>query len=234
MSFLDFKINNENPLNKIPNFYKYKLTKCLSIDNIRTHQRKIKINSPASLHAMRQLGYSVSDLEYLPFNDYIRNNPNLINKEKKSLEKMYTKIEKIRNSRFQRLKDLRYKLKSIYSNYCSDRNNSSNYSPIKNNPKKINSLMNNSVDILHNHTNPLDGGKKILDRVLYKNKTEFYNKIQFELSKEFLRKINEEKIKKQKIKYENYKLELSNKKKEEEALKIQRELELQEKKDSMN
>ena len=123
MSFLDFKINNENPLNKIPNFYKYKLTKCLSIDNIRTHQRKIKINSPASLHAMRQLGYSVSDLEYLPFNDYIRNNPNLINKEKKSQEKMYIKIEKIRNYRFQRLKDLRYKLKLIYSNYCSDRNN---------------------------------------------------------------------------------------------------------------
>ena len=106
MSYLDFKINNQNPLNKIPNFYKYKLTKSLSIDNIRTHQKKIKINSPASLHAMRQLGYSVSDLEYIPFNDYIRNNPNLINQTKKSQEKMYTKIEKIRNARFQKLKDL--------------------------------------------------------------------------------------------------------------------------------
>ena len=233
MSYFDFKINNENPLNKIPNFYKYKLAKSLSIDNIRTHQKKIKINSPASLHAMRQLGYSVSDLEYIPFNDYIRNNPNLINQTKKSQEKMYTKIEKIRNARFQKLKDLRYKLKSLYSNYSNDINNSSNYSLIKNTPKKLNSSMNNSVDILYsnaNHLDPLDKGKQILDRVLYKNKTEFYNKIQFELNKEFLRKINEDKIKKQKIKYENYKLELSNKKKEEEALKIQRELELEEKK----
>ena len=233
MSFVDFKINNENPLNKIPNFYKYKLAKSFSIDNIRTHQKKIKINSPASLHAMRQLGYSVSDLEYIPFNDYIRNNPNLINQTKKSQEKMYTKIEKIRNARFQKLKDLRYKLKSLYSNYSNDINNSSNYSLIKNTPKKLNSSMNNSVDILYsnaNHLDPLDKGKQILDRVLYKNKTEFYNKIQFELNKEFLRKINEDKIKKQKIKYENYKLELSNKKKEEEALKIQRELELEEKK----
>ena len=230
MSYFDFKINNENPLNKNPNFNNYKPTKSLSIDNIKINQRKIKINSPASLHAMRQLGYSVSELEYLPFNDYIRNNPSLINKMKKSQDEIYTKIEKIRNSRLQKLKDLRYKLKSLYSNYSNEKNNSCNYSLIKNTPKKINNLMSNSVDILHNNTNPLEKGKRILDRILYKNKTEFYNKIQFELSKEFLKKINEDKIKKQKIKYENYKLELSNKKKEEEALKIQRELELKEKK----
>ena len=226
MSYFDFKINNENPLNKNYKSNYTKLSKSLSIDNIRTNQRKIIINSPTSLHAMRQLGYSVSDLEYMPFNEYIRNNPFLLNKPKQAQERIYSKIEKIRNSRFQKLKELRYKLKSHNSNY---NNNNSGYFSMKETPKKMDNLMSNSVDILVRRANPFKKGGTILNRVLDKNKTEFYNKLQSELNKEFLRKKNEDKIKKQEIKYENYLSEISKKKKEEESLKIQRELEFEEK-----
>ena len=228
MSYFDFKINNENPLNKNHKSNYNKLSKSFSIDNIRTNQRKIIINSPTSLHAMRQLGYSVSDLEYMPFNEYIKNNPYLLNKSKKAQERVYTKIEKIRNSRFQKLKDLRYKLKSQNPNYKNTNNNSFVFS-MKDTPKKMDNLMSNSVDILVRRANPFNKGGRILNRVLYKNKTEFFNKLQSELNKEFLRKKNEDKIKKQKIKYENYFLEISKKKKEGESLKIKREFELEEK-----
>ena len=228
MSCSDFTINNENPLNKNHHSNNNKLSKSLSIDNIRVNQTKIRINSPKSLHAMRQLGYNISDLEYLPFKEYIRNNPYLMSKPKKSQEKIFTKIEKIRNNRFQKLKELRNKLISHYSN---DKNatNISSCSLYKNTPKKMNISMTNSVDIFYGGTNPMQKGRKILDKIIYKNKTEFYNKIQFELNNELIKKKNEDKVQKENMRYQNYKLELSRRKKEEETLKAQRELELKKK-----
>lgn len=230
MSSLDLSFNNEFPFNKKNIIKKNQSMGSLSIDNVNFQQRKIRINSPNSLRAIKQLGYKISDLEYLPFKEYIMRNPTLIGKSKKSQQKIYSYIENLRNSRFKKVKDLRIKLKTQINIESSIKNNSCN-NLRKVQPRKINYLMTNSMDATINSS--LEKEKKILERIKNKNETELINKIQFELQRELMRKKNEDKIKQQKIKLKNYQLELNRKKKEEESKKQEREKEIKRKQEEL-
>ena len=223
MSCLDLTFNNELSFNKQIKHQRKKPLKSLSIDNIDFSQRKIRINSPTSLKAMKELGYKISDLEYLYFRDYIRKNPDLYGKDRKTQEKIYSHIENLRKSRFQKIKDLRNIFKT-QNNLDNTYRNSSCYNLRKIKPKKINYLLSNSVDIEGNKE--IEKEKKTLERIKHKNETELFNKIQFELKRELMRQKNEDKIRKQTIKYWNYQSEMFKKKKEEELIKFKRELEL--------
>lgn len=231
MSSLNLSLNNDFPSNRNKlHLKKNKSAVTLSIDNVKFLQRKIRINSPKSLSAMRKLGYKFSDLEYLPFNEYIKRNPNLIGKSKKTQQKIYSFIENLRNTRFQKIKDLRIKLKtqsSVDNTFKNDNLNNSVYNLRKIEDNKSHFLSNNSVDILLNTS--LQKEMKKFERMKNKNETELVNKIQFELNKELIRKKNEYKIKQQKIRFINYQNELIKKQKEEEALKLEREREMQKK-----
>ena len=209
MSLLDLTFNNEFSFNKKKIRNKGKLTKSLSIDNIEFSQRKIRINSPTSLKAMKELGYTMSDLEYLPFKDYIRKNPDLIGKDKKTQERIYSHIESLRNTRFKKIKDLRNKFKTQNNIEKTDRNNSC-YNIRKIIPKKINYLLSNSVDIEGNKE--IEKEKKTLERIKHKNETELYNKVKFELKRELMRQKNDNKIRQQILSIENTKYKYTKRK----------------------
>ena len=230
MSLLDLTFNNEFSFNKKKIRNKGKLTKSLSIDNIEFSQRKIRINSPTSLKAMKELGYTMSDLEYLPFKDYIRKNPDLIGKDKKTQERIYSHIESLRNTRFKKIKDLRNKFKTQNNIEKTDRNNSC-YNIKKIIPKKINYLLSNSVDIEGNKE--IEKEKKTLERIKHKNETELYNKVKFELKRELMRQKNDNKIRQQTIKYRKYQIEIFKKKREEDLIKFKKLLELKKKQDEL-
>ena len=230
MSLLDLTFNNEFSFNKKKIRNKGKLTKSLSIDNIEFSQRKIRINSPISLKAMKELGYTMSDLEYLPFKDYIRKNPDLIGKDKKTQERIYSHIESLRNTRFKKIKDLRNKFKTQNNIEKTDRNNSC-YNIRKIIPKKINYLLSNSVDIEGNKE--IEKEKKTLERIKHKNETELYNKVKFELKRELMRQKNDNKIRQQTIKYRKYQIQIYKKKREEDLIKFKKLLELKKKQDEL-
>ena len=224
MSFFDLSFNIGFPLNKNKSFRNKIVTKSLSIDNIQFKQRKIRLNSPRTLQAMKKLGYKFSDLEYIPFQDYIHKNPHLIGRTRDSQEKIYSQIEKLRGIRFKRIKELRYKLKTQDNIRYETLRNNSCYSLRKKAPPKMDNILYNSNDNFC--FSAIEREKQILEKIKNKNESQFYSKIQFELQKELTRKKNEDKLKEQKIKYENYQLELSKKRLEEETIKFQKENEM--------
>ena len=170
--------------------HKSKSTANISIDNINLYQTKIRINSPTTLKAIKLLGYKISELEYLTFKDYIKQNPNLIGQPKQMQISYYEYIEKLRKDRFNKIKMLRLQLKS---EKAPDRRSQSCYSNIKkrNHPEGGKDSFGHTA---------IENEKKILERMRNKNEMEIINKIQFELKRELARKKNEEKIEKQNIK----------------------------------
>jgi len=128
MSLFDLSFNIGFPLNKNKSFRNKIFAKSLSIDNIQFRQRKIRLNSPRTLQAMKKLGYKCSDLEYIPFKDYIQKNPYLIGRTRDSQEKIYSQIEKLRDIRFKRIKELRYKIKTQDNTRDGTARNNSCYS----------------------------------------------------------------------------------------------------------
>ena len=224
MSLYNHSFNNEFPLNKNKFFRSQNFSKSISIDNIQFKQKKIRVNSPITLKAMKQLGYKSSDLEYLPFKEYIRKNPYLIGKTKDSQEKIYSQIEKLRGIRFRRIKELRYKLKTLNNSQDENSRYKSSYRLRKRAPPKMDNVLSNSID--NYCSSALEREKQILERIKNKKENQFFSKIQFELQKELTRKKNENKLNIQKIKYQNYQLEQSKKKLEEEMIKLQKENEI--------
>lgn len=225
MSYYGIEFNNDFPFYH-KTLHKNKSTQIISIDNININQRKIRINSPTSLKAIKLLGYNISELEYLPFKDYIKQNPNLIGESKQMQQSHYEYIEKLRKERFNKIKELRARLKNEYSS-TKEKRSQSCYN-LKNKSIKI---KNSKHNISQNNEDAfgctaIENEKKILERMRYKNETEIINKIQFELKRELARKKNEEKIEKQNLKLKNYEKKLNEKRKEEEIFKRNKEQEL--------
>ena len=238
MENADSDINNDFPFNH-KKLHKTRSTSNISIENIKINQRKIRINSPRSLEAIKLLGYNVSQLEYLPFKDYIKLNPNLIAESKQMQQNHYDYIEKLRKERFIKIKKLREQLISEYSQII-DKRSQSCYNLKKGFSKSKRSKWDSESsagDEAFGFT-AIENEKKSLEKMKNKNEVEIMNKIQFELKRELARKKNEEKIEKQNLKLKEYAKKLNRKKreeeiakkiKEEELLKKQQELELQEK-----
>ena len=120
--------NSENNNNEFPFYHKIlhknKSTGIISIDNVNKYQRKIRINSPTTLKAIQLLGYNISELEYLPFKEYIKKNPNMIGIEKQMKQSYYESSEKLRIERFNKIKVLRLQLKSEKNSLIDKRSQS--------------------------------------------------------------------------------------------------------------
>ena len=210
MSRKDSVFNSAFPVHRNYNKLKNnKSTENYSIDKVQLFQRKIRINSPMSKRAMKELGYNISDLEFVTFKEYIRKNPVLIGKTKNSQQIIYSYIERLRSSRLQKIKDLRNKLKTQTVEEEKMIKNNSCLNLRKKNPKNINVLMSNSVDEFG--TTALEKEKKTLEEIKYKNKAGLINKIQFELNNELIKKKNEDKLEQQYIKYRNFLLDKDKK-----------------------
>ena len=229
MSRKDSVFNSAFPVHRNYNILKNnKSTGNYSIDKVQLFQRKIRINSPMSKRAMKELGYNISDLEFVTIKEYIRKNPVLIGKTKNSQQIIYSYIERLRSSRLQKIKDLRNKLKTQTVEEEKMIKNNSCLNLRKKNPKNINVLMSNSVDEFG--TTALEKEKKTLEEIKYKNKAGLINKIQFELNNELIKKKNEDKLEQQYIKYRNFLLEKDKKRKDEESQKLNREMNMIKKK----
>ena len=203
---------------------KNKSTSIINIDNINIHQRKIRINSPTTLKAIKLLGYNISELEYLPFKEYLKENPHLIGIPKQMQQSYYDYIEKLRKERFNKIKVLRLQLKSEETTLKDKRNQSCKHYTVKSKNSNPKNDLKQAKDSF-GHT-AIENEKKILERMRNKNETEIINKIQFELKRELARKKNEEKIEKQNIKLKNYEKKLNKIRKEEEMIKRNKEQEL--------
>jgi hypothetical protein len=232
--------------NELPFYHrtlnKNRSTQNISIEDIGIDQKKIRINSPTSLKAIKLLGYNIIELEYLPFKEYIKQNPNLIGESKQMQQTHYDYIEKLRKERFNKIKELRIKLKDDEKALKDERSQScinlqSGTTKYKISRQKLSHSGEHGGGDAFGRT-AIENEKKIMERMRNKNEIEIINKIQFELKRELVRKKNEEKIEKQNLKLKEYAKKLYRKKreeemakkiKEEELLKKQHELELQEK-----
>ena len=60
---------------------KYRKDKLISIDDIDFFTKKVKITSPRSIKAMRNLGITNENLEYLTKQEYLNKHPELIGED---------------------------------------------------------------------------------------------------------------------------------------------------------
>ena len=224
MSQLDNTFNKEFSIIKKDGKIKNKMLTNFSLDNIYFSDRNIRINSPTSLTAMKGLGNKISDLEYIPFKEYVHKNQILMGKNKKIQQIIYSHIQNLRHIRLQKNKDLSKKSKS-QNNLEKSKGYFSHYN--LRNFIKNKSDLSNSMDISKIISKEREKEKKELERVININNIELANRIKLEIQRELLRKKDEEKIKKQKIKYQNYQLELNKKKEIEEFIKLKKGIESQ-------
>ena len=230
MSQLDNTFNKEFSIIKKDGKIKNKMLTNFSLDNIYFSDRNIRINSPTSLTAMKGLGNKISDLEYIPFKEYVHKNQILIGKNKKTQQIIYSHIQNLRHIRLQKNKDLSKKSKS-QNNLEKSKGYFSHYN--LRNFIKNKSDLSNSMDISKIISKEREKEKKELERVININNIELANRIKLEIQRELLRKKDEEKIKKQKIKYQNYQLELNKKKEIEEFIKLKKGIESQKKQEEL-
>ena len=230
MSQLDNTFNKEFSIFKKDGKIKNKMLTNFSLDNIYFSDRNKRINSPTSLTAMKGIGYKISDLEYIPFKEYVHKNQVLMGKNKKTQQIIYSHMQNLRHIRLQKNKDLSKKSKS-QNNLEKSKGYFSHYN--LRNFIKNKSDLSNSMDISKIISKEREKEKKELERVININNIELANRIKLEIQRELLRKKDEEKIKKQKIKYQNYQLELNKKKEIEEFIKLKKGIESQKKQEEL-
>ena len=164
----------------------------ISIDDIDYYSKKVRINSPRSLLAMKKLGITNEELEYLSFKEYLQKYPELIAKNKELQQIKYNYIEEIRLKNIEQIKQLRSEIpeeeiapikKRAFSSKLRGQNNYLSYEEhsTKNHPSN----------------QFLDKDIKSFNRMRNINKTELFNRMQIELKKELMKIINEEKERKE-------------------------------------
>ena len=193
------------------NYYNSKKKKNISIDDIDGKQIKnVKITSPRTKAAMKKLGYKDSDLNYLTYEEFLKNNPNFFG-EKKQLNKIrYVCFENLRKERINNIKNEREKLK--YEDY-NDSNKNKNYSNFE-----------TEIDTTKFKSTAIENQKKELQRLKNKNELELIGKVKYELEREIMKKKAEEKMKEDNEKAEIYQKNLLKKRKIEEEIKREKEI----------
>ena len=163
-----------------------------SINDIDYYSKKVRINSPRSLLAMKKLGITNEELEYLSFKDYLQKNPELIAQNKEMQKIKYNYIEEIRLKNIEQIKQLRSEIqkdeispikKRCFSSKLYGQSSHLNY-PTSTNSRKLSHSF-------------LDKDIKSFNRMRNINKTELFNRMQIELKKELMKIINDEKEKKE-------------------------------------
>ena len=114
------QMKSGNSFNKSTN------SRIVSIDNFESiNNQKIKINSPRSVAAMKQLGYTTEDLRYLTFKEFLKANPSMTGASKEMKKNKYEYLENLRQEKIKEIKERR---ESIDPNQLSKNNRSKNRS----------------------------------------------------------------------------------------------------------
>ena len=194
------------------NYLKTKHQKYISIDDIEDKKIKnVRITSPRSKEAMKQLGYKDCDLNYLTYDEYKKQNPNFIGEKENKTKFRYECLEKLRQERINNIKNIREKLEE--EDYYSSKKN-----------KDI-SKFETEIDNTQFKSTAIENQKKELQRLKNKNKLELIGKVKYELERELMKKQAEQKLKEDNEKTEKYNKALLKKRKEEEKIKREKEIE---------
>ena len=111
-SISDYSQNRSNNMNLVS---KTSNNRVVSIDNFdsMSSKSKIKINSPRSVAAMKQLGYTTDDLRYQSFKEFLHSNPNLVGVSKEMKKNRYEYIENLRQEKIKEIKERKILLKLL-------------------------------------------------------------------------------------------------------------------------
>ena len=153
-----------------------KNNKYLSIDEIDSNsKRKFKITSPRSLSVMKKLGVSNSELHFITYKQFLKQNPDLF-WEKKDITKIgYEFYENNRKEIIKKIKKLREKEKNEYLK--------SNSQTIQNNNDNSNQK---SIEVVK--STAIENEKKAFERMKNKNEKDLIGMVQYELRREIMKK----------------------------------------------
>ena len=187
---------------------KYRKDKLISIDDIDFFTKKVKITSPRSIKAMRNLGITNENLEYLTKQEYLNKHPELIGEDENMKKVMYEHIEAKRKELIEKVREARRIIieegdGDIIKKRCA----SSKY--------RKNIGLESSP---HSSIKFTEKDLKAFKRMRNINKTNLFNRLEIELRKELKNLTNKEQARRakenqmkisrqleQKLKYENKK-----------------------------
>ena len=204
---------------------KYKKDKPNSIEDIDYYTKKVRINSPRSIKEMKNLGIINEDLEYLTFEEYLSENPELVGEDKKMQKFRYKCVQKKRKELIDKIRDARKK--TIEED-------------IKKRKRSSSSKYRTNIGLDNNFQKFSEKDMKAFKRMRNINKTNLYNRLEIELKKELKNLINKEQTKREDEKRMKYsqklekKLKLDNMKRildEEEKIKLEKEKDKRERKE---
>ena len=185
---------------------KYRKDKLISIDDIDFFTKKVKITSPRSIKAMRNLGITNENLEYLTKQEYLNKHPELIGEDENMKKVIYEHKEVKRKELIEKVREARRAIieeGDIKGKRCASSKYRKNLG--------LESIPNNSIKFTEKDL-------KAFKRMRNINKTNLFNRLEIELRKEIKNlsnraqarrdKENHMKLLKQleqKLKYENKK-----------------------------
>ena len=210
-SISDYSQNRSSNMNLVS---KTSNNRVVSIDNFdsMSSKSKIKINSPRSVAAMKQLGYTTDDLRYQSFKEFLHSNPNLVGVSKEMKKNRYEYIENLRQEKIKEIKERRDKI-----DLATLGNKSRSKSMSKSRPS---TAMNNDFQ-----STAIENERKAFERMKAKNEMELVGMVQYELTRELMRKKAEEKVQQEREQAEKRQREIMKIRREEENQKREKERE---------
>ncbi|MCQ2817790.1 MAG: hypothetical protein MJ252_11045 [archaeon] len=191
--------------------------KKISINDYATNTKtKGKVNSPRSLKAMSKLGYGPNELKYQTFKEYCQSNLNLQGKSQDEKKAIYNKVENLRQ---EKINSIQKERENIIQNGDTTSRPRSSY--------------NNSKSSIKINCTELENQKRAFERMKNKNEMDLRSMIQYEISRELIRKKGEEKVKEQQLKAEKHQRELMKKRREEEEMRNEKQRQKEQKQREM-
>jgi hypothetical protein len=192
----------------------------INLEIANYNSKKVRVNSPRSLEAMGKLGYTLEELSYVSFKDYLIKHPELRALPKDVQKSRYDFLESKRQNKIDLAKQERQKI-------------------LKEEDNRSDSLERKSGDLGGSKfvtsqesqigATAINNDLKALERLKKKQEMELLNMVQFELKAKLMQKENEEKMRVQREKELRHKHQVEMHRKAEEEQKRKKELERQEK-----
>ena len=180
------------------------------------------IESPKSKNAMKHLGFTMEDIKYLSFLEYINNNHTFIGLPKEIQKKRYEFAEQYRYNKIEKIKELRDALieQELLNKDIKEKNEAINININDNEKENGNEELGSTA---------INEELKQFERLKRKNEMDLINAVEYELKRQIIIKEGEEKLRRQNMKNENYRIsvEIKNeieKKKNEERERKKEEL----------
>ena len=181
---------------------------------ISNPEQNKKVNSPHSVKAIKMLGYTHKDIEYIPIEKYHEIDQAFLTLPKEFKKRRYEMYNNNRMQKIQEITEWRNKLKQEHFLDSEDR-----YQPSSSN-KENGSNRNNNDDNDNNNNNTNETDEQLtstaikeelkqFERIKKKNEQDLINSVEYELKRQIMLKESEAKLRKQ-----NFKLEMFNKQNE--------------------